>query len=319
MIKTLIKQIMSTAPGWQGIGALTRPRGVRILMYHRIGGNETLFPHLDVNIFRSQMRWLRRNCTIISPEELDTACANPRISKPPVLVTFDDGYRDYHDTAYPVLKQLGIPSVVFLATDMIDGGGLVWTDIVYWAFHTTGLDAVNLPWDMTKVDLDGTAARNRAVALSKKYLKGVDDGTRRLQLDDLLDRLGVAGKYRAIDRQMLSWDEVRATMDITFYGGHTHTHPIMSRLNAEELEAEIATCRNRITAETGVVTPYFAYPNGTKADFNDETKRALKRHGFNVVFSTIEGVNGTSPDFMELMRLPTSARNNADFSWLVAG
>ena len=318
MIKSAIKQLMASSGGWQGIGALTRKPGVRILMYHRIDSS-TLFPHLDAAIFSSQMRWLSRNCTIIAPDDLPAACASPALRRPPVLVTFDDGYRDYHDIAYPILKNLGIPSVVFLATDLIDNGGLVWTDIVYWAFHASTRENVILPWADDLVDLTNANKRERAVALSKQFLKGVEDAARRSYLDDLLDRLNVSGKYSALGRQMLNWDEVRATMDITSYGGHTHTHPIMSRLSPADLDAEIATCRQRISAETGVETPYFAYPNGTRADFNDATRSALHKHGFTVAFSTIEGVNGKSPDIMALLRLPTAARTDADFAWLVAG
>ena len=318
MIKTIIKQLMASSGGWQGMGALMRPPGVRILMYHRIG-NSTLFPHLDTAIFKSQMQWLSRNCTIIAPGEISASCASPSVRRPPVLVTFDDGYRDYHDIAYPILKRLGIPSVVFLATDLIDNGGLVWTDIVYWAFHATTKESVILPWADDSIDLTDTNKRERAVSLSKRFLKGVGDAERRSYLDDLLDRLNVSGKYSALERQMLNWDEVRATMDITSYGGHTHTHPIMSRLNATELDAEISICRQRISAETGVESPYFAYPNGTSADFNEATRSALHKHGFTVAFSTIEGVNGKSPDSMALLRLPTAARTDADFAWLVAG
>lgn len=319
MIGAMVKRITASSLGWQSVGALARTRGLRILMYHRVGGSEVFFPHLDTGRFRSQMAWLRRNCTIIAPGDIAAACADPGLRKPPVLVTFDDGYRDYHDVAYPILKELGIPSVVFLATGLLDHGTLVWTDIVFWAFHATRRASVVPPWRSEPFDLGAAAGRAQAVRESKAFLKAVDDRDRRAHVDALLERLGVAGEYAALDRQLLSWDEVRATMDLTSYGGHTHTHPILSRLDAAALETEIATCRERLTAETGVVSPYFAYPNGTAADFDERCKQALVRHRFTVAFSTIEGVNGASPDLMSLLRLPTAARSDADFAWLVAG
>jgi peptidoglycan/xylan/chitin deacetylase (PgdA/CDA1 family) len=314
VIKKTLKRLMAAAPAWQSLGTLARASGVRILMYHRIGTAGNAFPNLSTERFTSQMEWLARNCTLIAPGDIASACADPPRARPPVLVTFDDGYRDYHDVAYPILKRLGIPSVVFLATDLIDRGGLVWTDVVYWAFKATAQKRATLPWDAGPTDLDAAA-----VERSKAFLKSVADGDRRRHVDALLERLDVAGRYEALERQMLSWDEVRATMDLTSYGGHTHTHPIMSRLPDADLEREIATCRQRITDETGVSSPYFAYPNGTRADFDDRTKAALRRHGFTVAFSTIEGVNGRSPDLMALLRLPTGARDVGDFAWLVAG
>ena len=47
---------------------------------------------------------------------------------------------------------------------------------------------------------------------------------------------------------MLTWDEVRATLDLTRYGGHSHTHPILSRLDRADAEREIRTCRDRDSA-----------------------------------------------------------------------
>ena len=107
-------------------------------------------------------------------------------------------------------------------------------------------------------------------------------------------------------------------MDLTTYGGHTHSHPIMSRLTTAALDEELALCRARLTAETAKITPYFAYPNGSPDDFNRETERALQRHGFTVAFTTIEGINGRRPNLMALRRLPSGARTEADFAWLVA-
>ena len=170
-----------------------------------------IFPHLDTGKFRSQMLWLKRNCTIIAPGDIAAACADPGLRKPPVLVTFDDGYRDYHDVAYPILKELGIPSLVFLATGLLDHGTLVWTDIVFWAFHATRRTSVTPPWRSEPFDLGTAAGRIQAMRDSKAYLKSVDDRDRRAHVDALLERLGWR-RVRALDRQLLRWDEVRATM-----------------------------------------------------------------------------------------------------------
>jgi len=51
------------------------------------------------------MQWLRAHCDPIGPDALVERSRSPRRTKPAVLVTFDDGYRSYHDLAYPVLKR----------------------------------------------------------------------------------------------------------------------------------------------------------------------------------------------------------------------
>ena len=73
-------------------------------------------------------------------------------------------------------------------------------------------------------------------------------------------------------RQTMTWDEVRERPAFTTYGGHTHNHVIVSRLDAQPLDDEIRTCRERIESETGTPIETFAYPNGRAIDFTDEAK-----------------------------------------------
>jgi peptidoglycan/xylan/chitin deacetylase (PgdA/CDA1 family) len=102
---------------------------------------------------------------------------------------------------------------------------------------------------------------------------------------------------------MLSWDDVRAILDVTHIGAHSHTHPIMSMLTEEELDVEVATCREKIRSATGMTPRWFAYPNGRARDFDDRSRGALRRHGFDTAFSTVGGVAGAGVDWMALPRL----------------
>jgi peptidoglycan/xylan/chitin deacetylase (PgdA/CDA1 family) len=119
---------------------------------------------------------------------------------------------------------------------------------------------------------------------------------------------------------MMTWDEVRATMGLTRLGGHTHTHPILSRVEPDRVDEEVRTCRDRIAGETGARPRWFAYPNGQAGDFTPAVKDALRRHGFEAAFTAMEGVNGATTDRFELRRF--SGRSAApQMAWLrsVAG
>ena len=118
---------------------------------------------------------------------------------------------------------------------------------------------------------------------------------------------------------MLTWDEVRHASKLTTCGGHSHTHPIMSRLDADAADREIRTCKDRIAAETGRTPTTFAYPNGRPSDYTPETQQILKRHGFDLAFSTSEGIAGADSDWMAVKRLPTEAADIPDFAWVAAG
>lgn len=291
-----------------------------VLMYHRVTKSGSPFGGIPRDQFTQQMRWLRQNCSPISPEDLASAVRETPQSKPRVLVTFDDGYRDYAEQAYPVLAELKIPALVFLATSFLDNGGLIWTDAITWAVKTSPTPSVDLPWEtQTRLPLRDLADRDRAVRICKQHLKGVPDALREERMQELFRRLRVDPQDGSVDRQMLSWDEVRATLGLTRFGGHTHTHPILSQVDSERAEREISVSYRRIAEETGTAPRYFAYPNGREQDFTAQTKELLRRQGYELAFSTIAGLHVPGADPYAIRRQPAGGSSIRDFAWLVTG
>ncbi len=318
VLKRAVKRTLSSSLGWGVFGPAVRAPGVIVLTYHRILGKEpTPLEGISVDAFAAQMEWVRSRCDPIEPERLMDHARRGRQRRPAVLVTFDDGYRDYHDLAYPVLRRLGIPAVVFLATSFLDEGGMLWTEQVQWATSMTRREKVRLPWSKDEeLVLSDARARSALGKAVRARLKKLPDGERRTELAALLAELDPPPLP---ERQMLSWDDVRRTMDLTVYGGHSHTHPILSRLDRAAAVDEIRTCRDRIADETGKTPTLFAYPNGTPADYTSETKDILRDHGFTLAFSTTEGIAGPDTDSMAVQRLPSGEVDVPDFVWMAAG
>ncbi|HEY6476333.1 MAG TPA: polysaccharide deacetylase family protein [Polyangia bacterium] len=317
-LKRTIKRTLASPWGWRLVGPLVRPAGVIVLMYHRIVDRDRSLEGLPLETFTAQMRWLRAHCDPIAPETIVEHARDGGRARPAVLVTFDDGYRDYHDLAYPVLRELGIPTLVFLATSFLDDEGMLWTDAVQWAALSTRRDQVRLPWPdrSTKgsaIALPDSGARAALGARARDHLKKLPDDERRAAMAALLDELG-APPLRP--REMLSWEEARRTMDLTRFGGHTHTHPILSRLERAAAEREIRTCRDRIAAEIGVAPTAFAYPNGRPEDYTVETQEILRGLGFTAAYATSEGIAGPQTDWMAVKRLPAVGGDVADFAWI---
>ncbi|HZZ92456.1 MAG TPA: polysaccharide deacetylase family protein [Usitatibacter sp.] len=302
-MKAALKRFLASRAGWR-LCAPLRPRGVYVLMYHRISAPGDFFGGVSVDNFRRQMEWLRDHCTPVWPEDVLRATQYARRGKPPVVVTFDDGYRDFRTRAWPILQELGIPAAVFLATQFMDRGGLLWTEQLEWAVRSSKATEVVPPWQPDAAVLLETEAERRAfVRAAKERLKDAEDDDRRRWLESLLDRLCAADPESVLGRQMLSWEDVRACTENTCFGGHSHTHPILSRVKDGGLDHEIRTCRDRIEGETGRYPKTFAYPNGRASDFDGRTRATLAKHGFGLSFSTIEGVNRPETDRLALRRL----------------
>jgi peptidoglycan/xylan/chitin deacetylase (PgdA/CDA1 family) len=319
-LKRLIKRAVASRAGWPLVSLMARDRGVTVLMYHRIKGDDSPFEGITASRFRQQMLWLRRHCTPIRPEELASREYSVRRPSPPVLITFDDGYRDYYQNAFPILQELEIPSIVFLATSFMDDGGLVWTEGVTWAVSTASSRKVVLPWSTDdSFDLSSNEERARMIDKAKLHLKQRPDAERKQELSRLYRELGVSLESAQLGRQMMTWDEVRTIeKGFTQIGGHSHTHPILSQVDAQQMNEEIKVCRERIESQTNTRPRYFAYPNGRRQDFTDLTKQLLRKHGFEIGFSTIPGIHSLGMDEMEVRRQPTWATNDGDFACLVA-
>jgi peptidoglycan/xylan/chitin deacetylase (PgdA/CDA1 family) len=112
------------------MGVYSRTLKVPILMYHYISEPP---PDSDVyrvdlsitpDMFRRQMAYLRDNgYTTINFYELTSAIVSlSELPEKPVLLTFDDGYLDNYENAYPTLKEFGFEGTFFIVTEFVDKG-----------------------------------------------------------------------------------------------------------------------------------------------------------------------------------------------------
>ena len=309
-----LKRWLATSAGWR----LTKPirtSDCLVLTYHRIAAPGDPFPGLPAAVFREQMVWLKTHCRVIGPAHLLDASAFERSDRIPVLVTFDDGYRDYITVAYPVLRELQIPAINFLSTAFIDSGEPFWWDVLFTAVQATRLDHVAPAWAGGRrfgLDEKGRAEFLRAC---KRRIKDLPEDLKTRELADLQDALRVDRHAMAVPRQTMTWDEARATMDLTAYGGHTHTHVIVSRVDEPRLRHEVETCTARLAQELGERPVTFAYPNG---DMTEAARQALARAGYRLAFTMQEGFNTADVDRLALHRV-AAPRSVAELAWLAGG
>ena len=93
---------------------------VLILNYHKI---DDTFISLAVRPedFDAQMKYLADNgYHTITPDELyDSLAGNAELPEIPVMITFDDGYKDNYENAYPILKKYGFKGTIFVVSSFL--------------------------------------------------------------------------------------------------------------------------------------------------------------------------------------------------------
>ena len=98
-----------------------RRPGLVILIYHRVGGGTDSDIDLPAGLFARQMAHLSAHHTIVAMDDV-ASVMTPPAGRPTDLmaVTFDDGYQDIYEHAYPVLRRYAIPATIYLATQYIE-------------------------------------------------------------------------------------------------------------------------------------------------------------------------------------------------------
>ena len=287
-------------------------RGLLVLNYHRIG--EASRSPFDRGVFSAspaeldqQLRLLKCHFDVIDPRELTDAFRRPR--RRSVLITFDDGYRDNYELAFPILQSHGIAAAFFVCTGFLDQPGPSWWDEIAWMAR--GSRKRHLPpgrWLTQPVLLDdpGRETAIRSLLAVYKLLPGD-------QTDAFLDFLGEAAGTGRLCREKaagtwMTWDMVRelhsAGMTI---GGHSVSHPILARLPAAEQQREVAECLRRLTTELGTEIDLFAYPVGSAESFDDTTRACLHSQGVRYAFSFRGGFwRGGHVDSFDVPRVAVS-------------
>jgi peptidoglycan/xylan/chitin deacetylase (PgdA/CDA1 family) len=204
-----------------------------------------------------------------------------------LLLTFDDGYRDNYDNAYPILLRREVPAAFFVATGHMDSGELLWWDLATALISEAPAAVLDLPL-LGPVALSGPDGR---AALARRWVSEAKllPNTARLEaLDSLAHSLPVTSTPRS--SVAMSWSQAREMMGAGMaFGGHTRTHPILSRMAPDEARQDIADGLNRIREELGRAAVAFAYPNGGSADFGPTHQRALADLGVVLAFTLISG------------------------------
>ena len=111
-----------------GLYRALAPR-ITVLLYHRVSDDARDNLTTGVEQFHRQMALIRRHCQVLSLEEVLGAATIPRSRRPLVCVTFDDGYRDNHDHAVPILVRHQIPAAFFVSTGLVGTDGAFPHDI----------------------------------------------------------------------------------------------------------------------------------------------------------------------------------------------
>lgn len=278
--------------------ALPGRASLLILNYHRVG-DPRLTPYdpgtysCSAEEFDWQIDWLKRRFPIVNLHDaLDIVHGRTKPAKTSILLTFDDGYRDNYDEAFPVLRRHGVSATFFLPTMFVGSNTLPWWDEI--AFMVKAAKGTSLklayPHD-EEFDLVLTDRLTTVFEVLRFFMRAPAVDTERF-LHELEAATGVARPGEDAERCFMTWDEAREMQAAGMcFGSHTHTHEILGRLPYERQVEELRISRQILEKELGREIDTLAYPRGRMSSFSEETFAALRETNYKTAFSFYSGIN----------------------------
>ncbi|MGH8172434.1 MAG: polysaccharide deacetylase family protein [Rhodanobacteraceae bacterium] len=296
-------------------------RDLRILAYHRVVtvDDEDTFD-FDIDLvsasaqqFREQMEFVSRRFHPIGFGDV-IAAFERGIALPsrPVIVTFDDGYDDNYRTAFPILRDLGMPAMFFVSTGHIDTGRAYAYDWLVHMICMTRADRLKIPELAIDQPLGDSRSERRALAVHllgrMKWLDASVQASivQRLELEWSMPR----ETHR--DCRPMTWDQLREMrsggMEV---GSHGVWHNMLAKLPHDEMVAEIRQSKETLDRELGVPAEVLSYPVGGSDAYDESVMRAAREAGFKVGCSYTSGTSPvpTRAEF-QLRRMPVERHMN---------
>ena len=164
-----------------------------------------------------------------------------------VVLSFDDGFRDLYDNAFPVLRKYNVPFTVYLVSDLPDGKADVW-------------------WIQLERLSNGNVERFEEL-MKKIYQSPQNMKEVMHQMTDSSVDLELCKKLT------LTWGQLREMVDsgLCTVGGHTKTHSGLTRVSNERVLYELTESRNSIESRLSVKVKHFSSPHSME----DESIRFL--------------------------------------------
>ncbi|MDQ8726112.1 polysaccharide deacetylase family protein [Bradyrhizobium sp. LHD-71] len=185
-----------------------------------------------------------------------------------VCLTFDGGYRDFLDHAYPVLARHQVPFTLYVPASFPDGLGELW-----WL----ALEQVIAQHDRIGLVIDGVERRfdcsrrrekREVYGVLHNWLRSLPAAERSIAIRDLCARYGV--DLKAVSRDaVMTWPELSALSSdprVTI-GSATLNYPLLSRTLNDAAERELKLGRAVVEAAIGRSAPHVAYPFGDSRAF----------------------------------------------------
>lgn len=273
----------------QGVGVILTLHHVRPVVGRDFAPNALL--EITPDFLDAALGLIRaENYDLVSLDEALERLGKPKNGRFFVALTFDDGYRDNVEHAWPVLAKHGAPWTMFVTPGFADRTARLWWLELEQALRA--LPAIELKLFDGPFAMRSATAAEKTTAFDKLYwrLRKGPEATLLSVISKLAGRAGVDAAS-LVERECLPWETLRALAGApgVTIGAHTLTHPMLAKHETGFARGEIVDSKARLEAELGIPVRHFAYPVGDPTSAGPREFALARDAGFASAVTTRPG------------------------------
>lgn len=284
-----------------------------ILMYHGVSedemGSVENFDGKYVNkiLFEKQLKYFRKHYNIISLDEyIKMRRGERKTPDNPLIITFDDGYRDNLTVLCPILKKYGVKATIFLPALQIEYEEMPWQNKVNFCIANTDKKALilSLRGKKGRYGLEDVKMRKSSLIKIKRILMELKDDERKRLIKEIISKSKVKIPNKNDDLCLMSWKDInnmkKEIGSLISFGSHTLTHPMLTKISYDDMKKEVEGSKSMVENRLGMVVNHFSYPFGA---YNDAIIKSVKKNKYLSAVATEYGYNKKNADLFRLKRI----------------
>ena len=313
IVSPFLKRVLYPSLSMAGIFRGISSPGLAVVTYHgvRPPGYERVDPGFDGNligadVLRQQLRFLKANYTIISPDDALAWIERRRdLPSRAVLLTCDDGLLNCLTDMLPVLQEAGLKCLFFVTgASTAESRATLWYEELFLLFLRVPVGHFEISAEGVAIqgELGSREARRAIWWNSVKRLSQVNQESRGAFLRALRIQFGVESLAATFDKNpvscrrfgLLTGAELRelAAAGMTI-GAHTLSHPMLALMPPDLAYGEISGSRTKIEAALQERVWAFAYPFGDSQSVTPQVLAMPQQAGYQAAFLNFGGGLGT--------------------------
>lgn len=267
-----------------------RGKLVTILCLHRVSDEiSPTWPPLPLKVFDRLCSYWSQHYYVTTFNELKEAIHQ---AKPLLILSFDDGYLDFYEHAWPILKRHGLKANMNIVTSCASEGTVIWTQRLNNAFDVLWQKGVN-----KEMKLPGVYSLQPGISQAQFVNRSLDVfryllTTERTQRKQLIEEMISRFEIDEVQTPHMSWNQIiELSNEGLEIGSHTLTHDSLPTIREISLlQEEIIDSKKIIEEKIGKQINVFAFPNGL---YNETIGKIAFEAGYEFLLSVDNDVFST--------------------------